>query len=196
MESADDSFKIEKLTAENYHSWKFNIKMSLIGKDLWEIVQGTETLAEDASAEEHRKFKKRENLALASVCLSVTKPLQIYVRSAKSAKEAWDKQFEAKSLSKKLFYRRKSYSEHMQKGTDMTEHINFVRTIADQLEAVEDPISEEDLVIILISSLPDEYNYLIQHLRQLLKINLLLTMWAIGWYISMISWRMEKLVIS
>ena len=77
MESAGNSFKIEKLTAENYHSWKFNIKMSLIVKDLWEIVQGTETLAEDASAEEQRKFKKRENLALASVCSSVTTSLQI-----------------------------------------------------------------------------------------------------------------------
>ena len=168
MASAGDSFKIEKLTVENYHSWKFNIKMSLIGKDLWEIVQGTETLAEDDSAEEQRKFKKRENLALASVCLSVTTPLQIYVRSAKSAKEAWDnlqKQFEAKSRSKKIFYRRKLYSTRMQKGTDMTEHINFLKTIADQLEAVEDPVSEEDLVIISISSLPDEYNYLITALE-------------------------------
>ena len=119
MASADDSFKIEKLIVENYHSWKFNIKMSLIGKDLWEIVQGTETLAEDASAEEKRKFKKGENLALASVCLSVTTPLQFYVRSAKSAKEASDnfqKQSEAKSLSKKIFYHRKLYSAHMQKG--------------------------------------------------------------------------------
>ena len=88
MTSADDSFKIEKFTAENYHSWKFGIKMSLIGKDFWEIIQGTESLAEDASAEEQRKFKKRENLALASVCLSVTTPLQIYVRSAKSAKKS------------------------------------------------------------------------------------------------------------
>ena len=69
MASADDSFKIEKLTAENYHSWKFNIKMSLIDKDLWEIVQKTEISPEDASAEEQQKFKKRENLALASVCL-------------------------------------------------------------------------------------------------------------------------------
>ena len=54
----------------------------------------------------------------------------------------------------------------MQKGTDMTEHINFVKTIAsDQLEAVEDPVSEKDLVIIIISSLPDEYNYLITALE-------------------------------
>ena len=86
------------------------------------------------------------------------------MRSAKSAKEACDnsqKQFEAKSLSKKIFYRRKLHSAHIQKGTDITEHINFVKTIADQQEAVEDPVSEKDLVIILISSLPDEYNYFI-----------------------------------
>ena len=111
---------------------------------------------------------KRENLALSSVCLSVTTLLQIHVRSSKSKKEAWDnlqKQFEAKSLSKKIFYRRKWYSARMQKGTDMAEHINFVKTIADQLEAVEDTVSEKDLVIILISSLPDEYNYLITALE-------------------------------
>ena len=124
--------------------------MSPIGKDLWEIVQGTDTLAEDASAKEQRKFKKKENLALASVCLSVTTHLQIYVRSAKSAKEAWDnlqKQFEAKSLSKTIFYRRKLYSACMQKGTDMTEHINFVKTAADQLEAVEDGEKRENLAL-------------------------------------------------
>ena len=57
--------EVEKLTAENYNTWKFNMKMYLIGKDLWDIVKGTETLSETASAEETRKFKKRENLALA-----------------------------------------------------------------------------------------------------------------------------------
>ena len=45
----------------------------------------------------------------------------------------------------------------------MTEHINFVKTIADQLGAVEDPVSEKDLVIILISSLPDECNQLLDN---------------------------------
>ena len=73
MATADDNndFKVEKLTAENYFSWKFNMKMFLIGKDLWEIVTGAETLPGTASQEEQKRFKKMENLALASVCLSV-----------------------------------------------------------------------------------------------------------------------------
>ena len=101
------------------------------------------------------------------MCLSVSTGLQIYVRSAESGKEAWEtlqKHFEDKSLSRKIFYRRKLYSARMGKGTDMVEHINYVKTLAEHLEAVEDPVSEKDLVIILISSLPEEYNYLIKNL--------------------------------
>ena len=100
------SFKCEKLVADNYHSWKFNMKMYLMGRDLWDIVQGTEVVEEDANAENLRKFKKRENLALASICLSVSTGLQIYVRNAKSCREAWKSlsdNFEKKTLSKKIF---------------------------------------------------------------------------------------------
>ena len=79
LASEEATFKMEKLTGDNYHSWKFNMKMYLIGKDLWEIVQGVETTSEEASQEEIRKFKKRENLALASICLSLGTSLQIYV---------------------------------------------------------------------------------------------------------------------
>ena len=73
----DLDFKFEKLVADNYHTWKFNMKMFLIGKDLRDIVNGSEILDEDATAEEKRKFKKRDNMALASVCLSVSSNLQI-----------------------------------------------------------------------------------------------------------------------
>ncbi len=57
----ETGFKVEKLNEDNFHSWKFDMKMYLIGKDVWEIVNGTETLGEAASAEEQRKFKKRKN---------------------------------------------------------------------------------------------------------------------------------------
>jgi len=164
----DLGFKAEKLTAENYHSWKFNMKMYLIGKDLWEIVDGTNTLNDDATEKEKKDFKKGENRALAMICLSISTNLQIYVRSAETPKQAWDsleKHFQQKTLSKKIFYRRKLYASRMTSGQDMTEHVNHIKTLAEHLQAIDDEIAEKDLVIILISSLPDEYNHLITALE-------------------------------
>ena len=57
------------------------MKMYLIGKDLLDIVTGAETLSE-----EKKQFKKRENVSLATICLSISTSLQIYVRSAKTGK--------------------------------------------------------------------------------------------------------------
>ena len=86
---ADESnLKIEKLTSENYHSWKFQIKMYLIGKDLWDIVRGTEVLKVNPTADERSKFRKREQLALSIICLSVSTNLHVYVRNAETAKDA------------------------------------------------------------------------------------------------------------
>ena len=187
----ETSFKVEKLNAENYHSWKFNVKMYLIGKDLWEIVDGKEVVGVNADEEEEeiqekrkfkkrgnsrkeeiqekRKFKKRENLALSLICLSVTTNLQIYIRNAKTATEAWgnlSNHFE-KTLSRKIFYRRKLYSARMERGSDMVSHVNNLKTIAEHLESLDDAVAEKDLVMILISSLPVEFNNLITALERL-----------------------------
>ena len=53
----------------------------------------------------------------------------------------------------------------MGKGDDMTNHVNEIKTISEHLEAINDPVVEHDLVIILISSLPQEFNYLITALE-------------------------------
>eukprot|EP00794_Sanderia_malayensis_P011867 gene11867-biopygen9507 len=53
----------------------------------------------------------------------------------------------------------------MAKGAKMIDHVNYLKTLAEHLEAVDDAIVEKDLVIILISSLPEEYNYLITALE-------------------------------
>ena len=36
--------RVDKLNGTNYHNWKFNVRMLLTGKDLWEIVEGTESI--------------------------------------------------------------------------------------------------------------------------------------------------------
>ena len=163
--------KVDKLTYDNYPHWKFNMKMYLVGRDLWDIVEGTETLAEEETDNDRRrKFKRRENLAMSYICLSVSTPLQIYVRGAKNAKEAWDAlmdHFEEKTLSKIVHYRRKLYRLSVEKSTNMTAHVNNLKTIAERLESVGNPVEENDLAMILITSLPESYNNLVTALETL-----------------------------
>ena len=164
------SLNFDKLNVDNYHAWEFSMRMYLIGKNLWEIVHGTETLANDANDDAKEKFRKRSNVALATISLGVSKDLQIIVRPAKTPKEAWDfleKRFVEKTLSKKIFYRRKLYNAHMAPKADMTAHIDHIKMISEHLEGCGDPISENDLVMILISSWPSEYNNLVTTLETL-----------------------------
>eukprot|EP00795_Rhopilema_esculentum_P005134 gene5134-256_t len=60
----DSGFKVEKVYGENYHSWKFQMKMYLFGKDLWELVTEEGALNAAANPEQQRRFRKRENMAL------------------------------------------------------------------------------------------------------------------------------------
>ena len=47
------------------------------------------------------------------------------------------------------------------KGQSMEAYVNHMKTVAEHLENLDDPVSEKDLVYILISSLPSEYDNLI-----------------------------------
>ena len=176
MSSVEEtSYKVERLTADNYVAWKFSLKMYLLGKELWDIVDGTRTLPADATEETKRVFKKHDNQALSIVCLAVSKNLHVYVRNAKSAKEAWDNlsnHFEEKTLSKQVYYRKKLYHASLTNGMTMTDHVNNIKTLSEQLEALDDPVSEREIVMILISSLPPAYNNLITALETLKGENL------------------------
>ena len=86
----DGNLKIDRLTSDNYHDWAFDMKMLLMRSDVWNIVTGDETLGDDATATERILFQKRENRALSSICLAVGKECKVYVRAAKTSKEAWD----------------------------------------------------------------------------------------------------------
>ena len=55
----------------------------------------------------------------------------------------------------------------LEKGTTMTTHVNQLKTISEHLEALDDVVQEKDLVMILISSLPDDYNNLITAMETL-----------------------------
>ena len=162
MASSDHpTTQVQKLSgSEDYFNWKFDMEMLLIGKDLWDIVQGAGVLQDDASEKARNDFRKRDNKARSIICLSINSDLKIYVRNCNSSKEAWDSlqgHFEEKTMSKILMYRKQMYRLQMEKGGNMTDHINKLKIIAEHRQALDDAPQEKDLVYTLLNSLSDEY---------------------------------------
>lgn len=61
----------------------------------------------------------------------------------------------------------------MEKRQNLTEYVSHIKTLSEHLKAIEDRIPEKDLVILLISSLPEEYNYMITTLESMVENHLI-----------------------
>ena len=139
-------------------------------RGLWDIVEGTEAKPDPADDKLVESWIKRDRQALAQIVLTVASNLLVHVRSAKSSSEAWAKicsAFEAKGLASKVYLRRRFFTIKYQDGTglSMQDHINKVRDLADQLAEMEAAVSDEDLAMTILCSMPDRFDSLIVSLE-------------------------------
>ena len=165
-------YSIEKLSGDNFSSWKFKLQMILMDRGLWEIVDGTEVApssvgsGSDTKPQTYLDWKKRDNQALAQIALTVSNSELVHIRNAKSSCEAWLKVcsvYEAKGLAAKVYLRRRFFNvKYIDNGVgSMQTHINLVRDLADQLDAIGASVTDEDMAMTLLCSLPESYDYLI-----------------------------------
>ncbi|GMF42751.1 unnamed protein product [Phytophthora lilii] len=155
--------RINKFDGTNFHTWKFKMQMVLEERDLWEVVSGESKLVNCATALDQAAFKRKSRKALAIICLALEDSQLPLVRSASGAHDAWSRlegHFKKKSLANKLFLRRRFITTTMEEGDDVLEYINKIKTLAEQLDAVNAPVSEDDLVITLLASLSESYQFL------------------------------------
>ena len=66
-----------------------------------------------------------------------------------------------KSLSNIIFLRRKFFTCKMEEHDDLLDHINKVKTLADEIMCLEVPVREQNIGMTLLESLPASYEYLI-----------------------------------
>uniref|UniRef100_H3H4R2 Integrase catalytic domain-containing protein n=1 Tax=Phytophthora ramorum TaxID=164328 RepID=H3H4R2_PHYRM len=150
--------RINKFNGTNFHTWKFKMQMVLEERELWEVTSGEVKLEHCMTTADQATFKRKSRKALAIICLAMEDSQLPLVRSAKDAHDAWSRlegHFEKKSLANKLFLRRRFFTTMMDEGDDVLEHINKLKTLAEQLDAVGAPVSEDDLVITLLGSLSE-----------------------------------------
>uniref|UniRef100_A0AAV1TPN9 DUF4219 domain-containing protein n=1 Tax=Peronospora matthiolae TaxID=2874970 RepID=A0AAV1TPN9_9STRA len=160
--------RINRFAGTNFHTWKFKMQMVLEERDLWDVVSGEVKLKHCVSTLDQATFKRKLRKALAIICLAMEDSQLPLVRSAENAYDAWSRlegHYEKKSLANKLFLRRRFFTTTMGEGDDVLEHINKLKTLAEQLDAVGAPVSKDDLVITLLASLSESYQFLITALE-------------------------------
>ncbi len=160
----DSKFVIDKLTDSNYSLWSWRVRMLLIERDMWEIVDGTDVLADDATVAVKAAWEKKQAKALATICMLVDDSQARLIRHLTTPKDVWDtlqEQYQSTSLANELFLRQRFYRARLPEGGDISAHINSLKDIAIQLAGVGVQIADREFVMVLLGSLPDSYSGLV-----------------------------------
>jgi hypothetical protein len=111
--STSSIYSVDKLEASNFSSWKLRLKMILIDRGLWEVVDGTELKPAPDNKALYDAFIKKDNQALAQIVLTLSNSQLVHVRNASSSRDAWRNicsAFEAKGLAAKVYLRRQFFT--------------------------------------------------------------------------------------
>lgn len=160
---------VDKFNGDNFSLWKFKMEMILSAKDLWDIVDKSELPPPSTADERDKKdYERRCKRAFAVIATNLVDKEMAHIKACKGPAEAWTTLcniHEAKSLSNILFLRRKFFTVKMEEGGDMLDHINKVKSLADQLTCLDVGVKDEDVVMTLLESLPPSYEHLITALE-------------------------------
>ena len=140
----------------------------LLSKGLWGIIDGTDTLPENATAAATNEHSKRSQKTFSSIVMAVGMSQLYLITLTESPAEAWDtlrKHFERETLSNKLFLKKQYFRSEMKDSTSVEAHLKHMKEIADRLAAIGAHIAEEDQVVTLLGSLPRSYSTLVTALE-------------------------------
>lgn len=166
--ASEDKWTIDKLNGSNWTTWKFQMKHLLLGRELWSVVDGSETLADGAGAEAQSSFDKKCQKALSTLVLSISSSQLYLITSFDKPKDAWSalcSHFERNTLANKLFLKKRFFRMEMKEGTSVEKHLKSMKELSDQLATLGSVITEEDQVVTLLGSLPDSFSTLVTALE-------------------------------
>ena len=139
-----------------------------MAKDLWRLVDGTEVLQDDMSAQQRADFNKRSQKVFSTIVISVSSSQLYLITLYEEPRRAWTalrNHFERVTLENKLILKKQYFRMEMTEDTSMEAHIKTMKELTDRLAAINAPIAEEDQVITLLGSLPPSYSTLVTALE-------------------------------
>src|SRR5436190_15575856 len=102
--------------------------------------------------------------ARATIVLCLSDEVLYNVMNEESAAGLWSRLeslYMTKSLSNKLYAKKKLYCLQMKEGTPILQHLNLFNKIVSDLLVLEVKLEEEDKAFLLLGSLPPSYDHLV-----------------------------------
>src|SRR3954465_6087319 len=99
--------------------------------------------------------------ARATIVLCLSDEVLYNVMNEESAAELWSRLeslYMTKSLSNKLYTKKQPYYLRMKESTPILQHLNLFNKIVSDLLALEVKLEEEDKALLLLGSLPHNYD--------------------------------------
>ncbi|KAE8994957.1 hypothetical protein PR003_g9833 [Phytophthora rubi] len=131
---------------------------------------------EDAARRETEEWKAADMKALAVVAKMLSPTYQSMIRDAVSAHEAWETLrmfFVKQTLHNRVQLRKQLHEFALGAGEDLMKHIVRFDDLCAQLAAVGETISEDEKLVILLGSLPPEYDAMVRIIEAHDKVTLL-----------------------
>ena len=153
-------FDVEKFDGtNNFGMWQCEVQDILFQQELDVALE--ENIPEDVDEKDWTRINR---LACGTIRLCLSKELKYPFMRETSASKLWkemEDKFMKKSIENKLYTRTKLYRFQYKPGTTMNDHITRFDSLVTDLLNLDEKVSNVDKALILLVSLPDEYEHLI-----------------------------------
>ena len=158
---------IEKFSGSNFPMWKLRVEMLLKKLEVWVVISTPDLRS--------KEFTKKNEEALYVIISNVTDSVLPTIAQHTSASEAWISlvhTYESKSVGNIILLRRQFYRKNLNADEEMISHINNLKSLALQLNSAGSKITNEELAYTVLSSLPEDYDNLVQSLSSADHLNI------------------------
>ncbi|KAI5336426.1 hypothetical protein L3X38_015693 [Prunus dulcis] len=148
-----------KLTPTNYPSWRAQFNALLYGYDLMGYVDGSSLCPSTTQPVLRTFWIRQDQLLLHAILASVSPQVISLIASAKTSKEAWDKLlrlFASKARARVLGLKER-LTLLRRENKSVSEYLQEVRVIADELAIIDVPLSDDDLLLYILNGVGSDF---------------------------------------
>lgn len=157
-----EKFFVDKLTNDNYDTWKYRMELLLMKNKVWSVIRDT------APAPVTEAWTEKDEEARALIGLSVDDNQLSHIRNQNTAKAAWEalKNYHQKAtLSSKVFLLKRICRMTVTEDGDVEAHISQMQDLVNRLIGLGEILKDNMVAALMLASLPDSYGTLITSLE-------------------------------